>query len=351
MKVVFDPSFSSANHYVNMIVEGLKEKGIKIKSLGDAVRAPFFFITSKYVHLNWFEGLQGDNSVKLFILFLKQFCKLIFLKCFFKKIVWTMHNKVSHDSKASHYSRILTWLLIKLSSKIVIHSNISRSILIDEYGVKEHKIFYIPHPNYNSIYGSNKKTHIQKSNENRLKILFFGAVKQYKNIELIIKAARDLSNLDIEFSIFGNPNNANYADSLICLTEDLGNVNLNLKYIEDSVLVKEICNHDIVVLPYAKSSSLNSGSIFLAFSLKKTVICPDIGSIIDVKRDVSVFSYDYNSETEHYDKLKEQIEIVYGKWILDKNLLNKFGEEAYRYVSINNNIDGIVDEYMKLYNS
>ncbi|SNR49908.1 Glycosyltransferase involved in cell wall bisynthesis [Lutibacter agarilyticus] len=348
MNIIFDPSFNPRNKYISIIVEGLKKSGFNVKSFGDSIRSPRFFISASYVHLNWFEGIQGDKVYNIILLFLKQLFKLVILLIFNKKIIWTMHNKVSHDNKASHYSRVLTWLLIKFSDKIVIHSHLSRNILVEKYNKPVNKIYYIPHPNYIDVYKDFKKgTNVE--NREKLKILFFGAVKQYKNIELIVKAAKEFEGSDIEFSIIGSPNSKTYANSLKELVKHTKNINLSLSFIEDSKLVEEIGNHDIIVLPYSISSSLNSGSVILAFSLKKTVICPNIGTVLDVKDHIKVFSYDYASEEEHFLNLKKQLKQVYNEWIKDKYILDEYGYNAYRYILENNDITNVISKYHNLY--
>src|SRR5690606_13829812 len=113
---------------------------------------------------------------------LKQFFKLVILKLLGKRIVWTMHNKMSHDVSADSLSNLLTSLLIRWSSKIIIHSEISRDILLSRFRIKPEKIIYCPHPNYIGHYGEvDPKGAVPK--EKDLKLLFIGAVKPYKNIE------------------------------------------------------------------------------------------------------------------------------------------------------------------------
>src|SRR5690606_34816073 len=85
------------------------------------------------VHLNWLENVDDSSyqsALKSF--FRKRFVLSVF-RISGKKLVWTMHNRSSHEKRTGWISRTITRYLIKWSPKIVIHSHQSRAIMAKEY--------------------------------------------------------------------------------------------------------------------------------------------------------------------------------------------------------------------------
>ncbi|MGX7835548.1 glycosyltransferase, partial [Campylobacter fetus subsp. venerealis] len=118
--------------------------------------------------------------------------------------------------------------------------------------------------------------------DTRLKLLFLGAIKPYKNIELLIDLAKKFP-LDIQLTVAGNPSSDSYRSELEALALDTQNIKLDLTFIPDEELPGYIHESDLLILPYSLASSLNSGTVILAFSYGRTVICPRIGTIDDLK--------------------------------------------------------------------
>jgi glycosyltransferase involved in cell wall biosynthesis len=132
-----------------------------------------------YVMLNWFESASLKGLIKRTL-------QLFYLIAGNKKIVWTMHNKVPHDVKYKKIYKIFMLFLEMVSYKIIIHCHETLYFL----SFKQ-KAVYVPHPNLIGIYGEYKKGGgIENST---LKMLFFGNVRPYKNVELLIQIIRGLN--------------------------------------------------------------------------------------------------------------------------------------------------------------
>jgi hypothetical protein len=96
MKIVFSPKSNSGNYYAEMITTALEKRGVEVYSFGDILKKVSLLFSIKVIHLNWFEDLQGESSIKIVLSFFKKVLILCLFKCLDKKIVWTMHNKMSH---------------------------------------------------------------------------------------------------------------------------------------------------------------------------------------------------------------------------------------------------------------
>jgi beta-1,4-mannosyltransferase len=335
MKIVFDPTYSSGNQYVNLITAELRKSSHEVQSLNYALKNPGYLWSADVIHLNWFEDLMGSSRLQIFLFFMRQSSKLLLLLLMGKKIVWTLHNKVSHEEKYRFYNNLMVRMLTRCCKAIVVHSNISRAFLMSAFGVKIEKTYYVPHPNYIDAYGPVQERP-EKVLENHLTILFIGALKPYKNVELLIEVARGFASRNIRFQIIGKPLNAAYAASLKALTANLPKVTLDFSFVKDEDLGGLLANADVMVFPYDLKSSLNSGSVFLAFSYRKTVICPAIGSLLDFENQDAFFTYKYMDPASHLQELKKQIEKVYEIWEKDKTQLINLGNLMYETVKIAN---------------
>ncbi|WP_416448238.1 glycosyltransferase family 4 protein [Leeuwenhoekiella sp. A2] len=342
MKIVFDPSIGTTNNYVNILVVGFKERGYTVFSLKEVFKNYNDFISVKIVHLNWFENVNSLYE------FLNKIAKISLLFLFRKKIVWTLHNKRPHVKNFHLLQEILFKLLIRSADKIVIHSRESRNLLLEINEKVEHKIVHIPHPNYIDSYGVRKHSSLKQSHF--LNLLFVGAIKEYKNIELLIEVVNSFNSNDLKLTVAGFCPDQSYAEDIQKLGRN-GNVKLDMQYVDDEQLLYYFSKNDLLVLPYDINSSLNSGSAMLAFSYGISVICPEIGTINDIENDNCLFKYNYSSEKEHKDNLKAQIEKAINLKRENSLILKEWGNTLREEVKVKNNQEKIVSSFISLYKS
>lgn len=347
MKIVFNPRHLVENEYCSIIVNSLHKNGYEIFSLNEFLANPFRLRQVKVFHLNWFENLNGNNSFSVFIDLLKRTSVILLLKAFGKKIVWTMHNKIPHDKRHFYFKKAIIKFLIKFSDRIIIHSRITEDIISIYNKRAGDKIIYIPHPNYIDAYGP---INPGGSHMNTLNLLFLGAVKPYKNLELLIGVVKDCG-LEVKLKIAGNARDLKYKAYIEELVKECDNIEADLKYIDNSDLPAYLGSCDLLVLPYDMNSSLNSGSVILAFSYQKSVICPAIGTILELDNRDCVFAYDYSCEEEHVKALKAQIIKSLNIKKKDKDMLKKAGEKCYQEIGVANDINNVTRSLVDVYNS
>ena len=176
MHVIFNPSVNEENKYIEIMVRPLEEEGFTVHALDDFLSDRKHFASIKLVHLNWFENVDDSSFFKALKSFCRKMTVLLFIRFSKKKLVWTMHNRVSHEKNLSYFSRTITHFLIRWSDKIIIHSEISKSILVSRYPKVENNIFYLPHPDFIGIYGPLPDTEQQIPTSEPLALLFLGAV-------------------------------------------------------------------------------------------------------------------------------------------------------------------------------
>lgn len=351
MNISFSPTNHDTNKYTKIITDLLKDGDIQSFSLNALLTDYKIFKTVKIVHLNWFESLFKQRTLDKLIEFITKASIFLFLLMTKKKIIWTMHNKASHEAKLLYLERLLFKSLIYYSDKIVVHSKASIDILAP-YGHKViSKIVYIPHPDYIDVY-QNDETLMENTlnDEKKLNLLFIGAVRPYKNIELLIEVVKQLPD-DVKLTVVGKPLNDTYKKSLLKLAKGKKNIELQLEFVPDNEITSYIHENDLLVLPYEKASSLNSGTVILAFSNRKSVICPEIGTITDIHDKSCLLSYDYSNEDEHYHHLLEKIKQAINLKRENSDIFYYWGNQMYAYIRRSNNKHNVVKSLIEIYSS
>lgn len=340
MDIVFNPKHDPRNLYPEIIVDLLKDNNIRVFSLKELFSSFNLYRRVKIVHLNWYENIVGESFLKIWISFFLKVCVLLLLRVNGKSIIWTMHNKLPHGKNKLHIQKKLMILLIKFSSTIIVHSKVSEKYIFELVSPNEEtrkKIKYVPHPDYIHRYGS---IVIDKKKEAKLNLLFIGAVKPYKNIEILIDLAKKYSN-EINLSISGKSIPDSYSRELIERGKNNSNILFNLDYVKDEDLPVLLSKSDILVLPYDMTSSLNSGAVLLAFSYERAVICSAIGTVEDEEINKINLIYKYKNHQDHFQALENKIKQAIKMKKDDQEIFRKKGKLCYDFIQ-NNNSDNLV---------
>jgi glycosyltransferase involved in cell wall biosynthesis len=339
MKIVFYPAPDGTNQYINLAALALTTAGHEVYwfSLKD-------LITGKYRHniyfqLNWFETC----------VWLKSFlCRLVILWILWgghKRIVFVMHNKQAHIERhgiSRWYCVFLAYLLYKISYRIVIHSHDSLNYIRDRY---HKKTVHIPHPSYVDAYGPivrNGGPHAA------LRLLFFGQIRPYKNIELLIDCVSRFAPEEVFLTIAGAARSTRYVGKLRDKIKGRANIEARFQFFEDTAVPALLSQCDVLVFPYDLRSSLNSGAVLLAFSYQKTVIAAEIGTLKDMEAHYFL-SYTYGNEKEHAAKLTETIGRAAALQKANPPVFAQWGEYMYREILKQNAPEKLEEGFKRLY--
>lgn len=346
MKIIFFPTDHSTNRYGAIITDGLKKRGIIMFPFEKASNNLKLLKHVQILHLNWYESLGKSTIIDL-----KRFMGKVFKLGLFKllriKIVWTMHNLMPHDQRNIRLKKYLIGIIVRCADKIIIHSKVSRDILNENYIGVDKKIVYIPHPNYIDSYGGLNDQFVMTTSK-KLELLFLGAIKPYKNIELLMDVVSEFKN-DVVLTIAGKPESLSYKASLIRYAENKPNLVLHFNFIPDSEIHKYVRECDLLVFPYDIKSSLNSGSVIMSFSMGRSVICPEIGTISDLPNYGQVLVYKYRTNEEHFDQLKSAITKAVEMKRTDINIFRNMGMALFDYVKKVHDNDKVINQLIKVY--
>ena len=301
VKVCFYPTCENAtNHFLANLARLLRSSGdfecsgfldLAKQKKGEEFRQDVY-------HINWF-----DQSLT-FASFLYRYYILLRIIFARKRIVWTIHNSVSHGG-VPFYNRILRGLLLRFSTVIHIMSEGSRDLpYLQPY---LNKVELVPHGDY---FGSYPESDVNVRERFGIApdmplVLFLGAIRPYKNIEVLLDAF-DFDNAAL--LICGNVRPADYLDKLTGRVANRKNVIFAPEFVPDSELSAYLRTASFLVAPYSYDSTLNSGTVLLACSYGKTMVCPDIAGVRDIQSESDcLYAYHYVDKADHAGKLRETL--------------------------------------------
>jgi len=242
------------------------------------------------IHLQWWTTF----------LFIFYFPMLLLARIKRKKIVIQVHNVLPHEAKA--WDKGLTSLIFKMADKLILHTKTMGEMLASTLPEVKNKIEIIPYGPLSlypdpGISQEEAKRSLDVPPGSKM-VLFFGNVRQYKGVETLLEAFREvlLSYPDTTLVIAGRV--WGKKEPWLRLIRSLGiqdRVKFLAGYIPGEKVPVLFKAADIVVLPYRKFSSL-SGVAMVAFGFGKALVLSDVGSLREIAPDPEVLFRPGDSE-------------------------------------------------------
>lgn len=327
--------FDDKNCYIKSTKKILSEK-YRLSAYVHGIGAVRAVRQNRCLFLNWFE----------YYLTITDRLILLLARLMGRKIIWTFHDALPHEDETRKAERNL-YFICRVSTNIILLSRASRTELARIAQNRQDilkKTVYIPHINYCDDYlpGANPPA---CSVDSPFTFLYFGNIRPYKNLELLIRTFRSFDGMNARLIIAGSPMDAKYAKKIKSLCGSHPQICLDFRYVPDSEVFDYMQKADVVVLPHDKRSGMNSGAMIAAFSCRKPVIISDIAMARDYAGKAFVYQYHYRSLKDHGDRLSEAMHRAYtaGR---DKNLA--LGEAAYQDVQLNNSRDIVREKLQAL---
>lgn len=217
----------------------------------------------------------------------KDFAIFLFMKILPFRVFYTAHNVLPHDKheRDAFGMKYAFWCIYHLSDFIITHSEKDKEEIMSKFHVSAKKIATIPHGNYDFLRTTHKgeKESIRRKfdiGEEKRVILFFGAIRRYKGVHVLIDAFASVVGEDkaIKLLIVGHDMDSNYYDELQHLIKRHrlhDSVVLYEEYVPSDEIIYYFEAADIVALPY--KHIYDSGVLRLAFSFDKPVIATRVG--------------------------------------------------------------------------
>lgn len=198
------------------------------------------------------------------------------------KIIGIYHNVVPHEKRV--IDSFLLKMYLNQNHGIVVMNHISKKQIID-LGFKKN-ILLKPHPVYNHFGNSISKSESRKIlnlHPDKKTLLFFGFIRDYKGLDLLIESSKYLSD-DFQIVIAGEVygNFEKYAKQIELLNTG-GKFHQFIRYIDDSEVPLFFSAADVCVLPY--KSATQSGIVQIAYNFDLPVIATNVGGLSEMVLD------------------------------------------------------------------
>jgi len=197
------------------------------------------------------------------------------------RVISIIDNIIPHEKRPG--DKTLAGYFVKSVDGFVA---MSRSVMeeLEQFDREKPKVF-CPHPLYDNFGKALSKMEAKKRlglDEAGKYILFFGFIRDYKGLDLLLNAFADsrIRDLDIRLLVAGEF----YCDSKP-YQEIIDNNNLNDRvvmsndFIPDSEVVNYFCAVDLVVQPY--KSATQSGVTQIAYHFNKPMIITNVGGLAE----------------------------------------------------------------------
>jgi len=237
-----------------------------------------YILSVKYVFFHWPEDIPERKfgliqTIGFFIL-------IPILKLRKIKIIYIVHNKISHTNKRYLVKKNISKTLIRQSFLIITHSKEGVSF-INSLAKRNKSIFCFPHP------VDNEKVFMKTPKE--IDILIWGNIAPYKGVHRFLEVLQQRGkDTDWNIVIAGKVSSKSYFDQL--KTFNLKNLKILNEFLDNSRLNDLISKSKIVLFPYHKKSILSSGAFARTIVFPVEIIGPDCGAFLD-------FSYLNNVNT------------------------------------------------------
>jgi glycosyltransferase involved in cell wall biosynthesis len=224
------------------------------------------------------------------------------------RIVWVVHNLRPHDKSVPKF-KIFERIFLNCLSGIILLSKSSLHDLKNDFSIPGHvKTLVTTHGKYSS-HGSQKYS----NNNGKKRLLFFGLIRQYKNLEDLILSFNSVNGSALELKIVGCCKDTDYREIISKLSKTDPRINLDIRDhpLAEPELESEIDAARAVILPYRKI--LNSGSVIHALSRTRPILAPRLGSLTELQKNVGcdwLHLYEGELTTSTIEKFLADIENI-----------------------------------------
>ncbi len=268
-----------------------------------------FLRRTDYIFLNWVENvpeLRGGLAQALFVRVLLRLKTIMGIK-----IVWTMHNKISHSGKHLWAKKALFRDLLTYADHILVHAE--EGIAFAESiapGVSK-KMLHIAHPV--------KDRRLSTPHEKTYDVLIWGTISPYKGVDAFLQYLISNSFSDrFRLHVAGEISSESYAREIRQYCQ--GTITLDERALGAAELSKLVQKSSVVLFTYTNASVLSSGALMDSIGYGARVIGPSIGAFRDLGSLGIISTY------ETFDDLMDKLEFYCGsqKSQLSNSNLDKF---------------------------
>lgn len=310
-ELVFFPDYSFSNPYQKLLYQSAKKYAKLTPAPIEEALAKAENGQKIVFHLHWLNFLWKhcpdlDAANELVDNFIRKIRKL---KMLGGVIVWTIHNRLSHERKFIESDLKLRAVMCSLVDYIHLHDERLHDSIFNSNPVPIEKLVRHPHGNYIGAYSDfNFSKREDQLGKHSKKFILFGQIRRYKGLQNILELIDVFKQLGVHFTIAGKPEDDKVHQLLLNKIEDNGNIKLIARRIANDEVGPLLEAHDIGVLAY--SDILTSGTLRLYQSYAMGVLSPDLPSFRnELIENQSGFFYENNNSISMLDAINTMIHL------------------------------------------
>ena len=196
------------------------------------------------------------------------------------KVISIVDNMIPHEKRMG--DRLLTQYFVKTVDGFIA---MSEKVKNDIKTFSHKPVSISPHPIFNHfgdpITKMEARTQLGLSQEKKI-ILFFGYIRKYKGLDLLIQAmsSESIKKLNIQLMIVGEfyEDARTYHDLVISLGLQ-NQISFYSNYIPDGEVKNYVCSADFIIQPYKNATQ--SGVTPLAYHFEKPMLVTNVGGLAD----------------------------------------------------------------------
>jgi beta-1,4-mannosyltransferase len=250
------------------------------------------------------------------------------------KFIWIAHNAAPHDATNSA-SFIRRWFLRSLDGVIFL-SEYSRGLINGLYPeIGKCNALVTVHSHYRSA--SVTRETLGTRPTGNIKLVHFGLIRPYKNIEALVGAASSISS-GIDLYVAGMVMDRVVGAAIRESARLSPHITLDFREdpISDAELEAIVDSADAVVLPY--KNILNSGAALFSLSRNRPILAPNMGSLPELRDAVGqewVYLYDGD--------FNQQVLVDFREWMFRTQRASVAPLEAYELSRLGNDLRGFIE--------
>ncbi|GAA1982659.1 glycosyltransferase [Microbacterium pumilum] len=205
------------------------------------------------LHVHWPELMIRDSASRLRAFVKRRLLDLLLVKVRMRSIpvVRTFHNPRPHEKGTPAETRSLDRFDRATTLFIVLDGHVRPAGRVE--------VTTIAHGHYIEAFRRYARPPRVEG-----RVLYFGIIRPYKNVEALTAAFRELPDQGLSLHVVGDPHPGQRAALEASALAD-PRIALDLRYVDDEALVREVSEASLVVLPYVEMK--NSGALLVALSL------------------------------------------------------------------------------------
>jgi len=203
-------------------------------------------------------------------------------------LVFTAHNVLPHENSRIDY--LLRLMVYKSAKVIIVHSSYIKDKLTKEFRIHRGKVKVIYHGNFDHYMPSEPMSKgearaILGLSELDNVALFFGFIREYKGLDLLLDAFEICARMGRPFKlvIAGSPHSAELGNHYRKKIEQItGNESIffHAGFVPSEKIAAYFVACDVVILPYREID--HSGIVHLAYSFGRPLIATNVGDFSEV---------------------------------------------------------------------